>query len=349
MDQKPSQLKTGPADDNVENIIENNDVVSDGIRDMDAFSNSTENSDFENRGTDESLTTADEPEEIKAQIEETRSQMTDTINAIEEKFNFAKISEQVKDGVSEQISNAVDSAKDAVYDATIGKAENIMQSVSKGFSDNFGDAGSYVVKSAKGNPLPLALIGIGVAMLAMQRGKRRSDDNRSYEYDYKTSRYRKNYAVGERDHIGERDRMNDDETIEQRRMNTSKSSGILDNAQETVGNVASSAYDSVSGLASKTGEHASNLGGQVQKVARQGRSQYEHTLQENPLIVGAVALAVGAAVGLSIPATEYENQWMGDKKEDLVQSVEGVARDAFSKVQEVAGEVTKTVQEQTKS
>ena len=102
-------------------------------------------------------------------------------------------------------------------------------------------------------------------------------------------------------------------------------------------------------LTSKTGEHVSNLGGQVQKVAQKGRSQYEQTLQDSPLIVGAVALAMGAAVGLSIPSTEYENQWMGDKKENLVQSVEGVARDAFSKVQEVAGEVTKTVQEQTKS
>lgn len=337
MDQKPGQLDRDAADNNLENDI----ITTERARDTDAFSNSSNNDNFEVSGTDAELVdSTDEPEEIKAQIEETRNQMSETINAIEEKFNLSKITEQVKDGVSEQITNAVDTAKDAVYDATIGKAGNIMQTVKEGFSDNFGDVGSYIVKSAKGNPLPLALVGIGLGMLFMQRNKRRTD-NRSYEYDYKTSQYQQNYSGGY-------DQMNDDETINRQKVN-SRTSGIFDNARETVGSVAGSAYDGVTGLASKTGEHASNLGDHVQKVASRGRNQYEQTLQDSPLIVGAVALAMGAAVGLSIPATEYENQWMGDKKEDLVQSVEGVARDAFSKVQEVAGEVTKTVQEQTKS
>lgn len=328
MDQKPSKLNN----DAIGTDVDNNNLID--SYDATAHSISRDDDYIEKRDTEVDLgSSTDEPEEIKAQIEETRSQMTETINAIEEKFNFSKISEQVKDGVSEHITNALDTAKDAVYDATIGKAENIMQSVSKGFSDNFGDAGSYVVKSAKSNPLPLALIGIGIGMLAMQRNRRHSDD-----YDYKTSNYRKNYAVGDYNQTN-RDRTTN-------RQQTDSSSGVLGSAQETVSNVASSAYDGVTSLASKTGEHAVNLGGQVQKVARQSHRRYEETLQENPMIVGAVALALGAAVGLTIPATDYENQWMGDSKENLVQSVEGVARDAFSKVQEVAGEITNTVNKQ---
>jgi hypothetical protein len=331
MDQKSSKLDNDVIDKNV-----NNDALT-GSRDITAYSSTQENNYIEERDTDVNLeSSSDEPEEIKAQIEETRSQMSETINAIEEKFNFSKISEQVKEGVSEQITNALDTAKDAVYDATIGKAENIMQSVSKGFSDNFGDAGSYVVKSAKGNPLPLALIGIGIGMLFMQRNR-----SRSHDYDYKTNDYRRNYAAGEYNQT------NQNKTMD--RQASSNTGGVLGSAQETVSNVASSAYGGVSSLASKTGEQAVNLGSQVQKVARQTHSQYEQTLKENPLIVGAVALALGAAVGLTIPETEYENQWMGESKENLVQSVEGVARDAFTKVQEVAGEVTKTVKEQTQS
>jgi hypothetical protein len=328
MDQKSSKLDNDVIDKNV-----NNDVLT-GSRDITAYSSTQENNYIEERDTDVNLeSSSDEPEEIKAQIEETRSQMSETINAIEEKFNFSKISEQVKEGVSEQITNALDTAKDAVYDATIGKAENIMQSVSKGFSDNFGDAGSYVVKSAKGNPLPLALIGIGIGMLFMQRNR-----SRSHDYDYKTNDYRRNYAAGEYTQT------NQNKTMD--RQTSSNTGGVLANAQETVSNVASSAYGGVSSLASKTGEQAVNLGSQVQKVARQTHSQYEQTLKENPLIVGAVALALGAAVGLTIPETEYENQWMGESKENLVQSVEGVARDAFTKVQEVAGEITNTVNKQ---
>lgn len=325
MDQKSSKLDD-LSDYTSDDTVKNKAVIK-GDTDT-AYSTSLENVDVD-------LTSStDEPEEIKAQIEETRNQMSETINAIEEKFNFSKISEQVKEGVSDQINNALDTAKDAVYDATIGKAENIMQSVGKGLSDNFGDAGSYVVKSAKGNPLPLALIGIGAGMLFMQRNKRRSN-----EYDYKMNDYRRNYVAGDYN------QMDDGETVTRQKSN-SNTGGVLETAQETVGSVASSAYSGVSSLASKTGEHASNLGGHVQNVASRGLSQYEQTLQDSPLIVGAVALAMGAAVGLSIPATDYENQWMGDKKEDLVQSVEGVARDAFSKVQEVAGEVTDTVNKQ---
>ncbi len=214
MDQKSSKLDNDVIDKNV-----NNDALT-GSRDITAYSSTQENNYIEERDTDVNLeSSSDEPEEIKAQIEETRSQMSETINAIEEKFNFSKISEQVKEGVSEQITNALDTAKDAVYDATIGKAENIMQSVSKGFSDNFGDAGSYVVKSAKGNPLPLALIGIGIGMLFMQRNR-----SRSHDYDYKTNDYRKNYVAGEYNQTSQ------DKTTN--RQTSSNTGGVLGSAQE---------------------------------------------------------------------------------------------------------------------
>src|SRR5690349_15072490 len=67
--------------------------------------------------------TGEAPEEtdhLKAQIEETRSQMGETIDAIQEKLSFQNISEQVKEQVSEQINSALETAKETVYDATIG-------------------------------------------------------------------------------------------------------------------------------------------------------------------------------------------------------------------------------------
>src|SRR5687767_9913099 len=63
--------------------------------------------------------TDDEPEDteqIKARIEETRSQMGETIDAIQERLSLANIQEQV----SETVNNAIESAKDTAYDATIG-------------------------------------------------------------------------------------------------------------------------------------------------------------------------------------------------------------------------------------
>ena len=40
---------------------------------------------------------------------------------------------------------------------------------------------------------------------------------------------------------------------------------------------------------------------------------YEY-LEDNPLALGALAVAVGAAVGFAIPSTRYEGQLMGEAR-----------------------------------
>ena len=72
----------------------------------------------------------EDTEQIKAQIEATRNQMGETIDAIQERLSFSNISEQV----SETVNNAIESAKDTAYDATIGKAVNFMKNVGDGVS-----------------------------------------------------------------------------------------------------------------------------------------------------------------------------------------------------------------------
>jgi len=73
----------------------------------------------------------EDTEQIRGQIKHTRREMSETIDAIQEKLSISNISEQVKEQVSEQINNAVETAKDAVYDATIRKAGNFMQNVGR--------------------------------------------------------------------------------------------------------------------------------------------------------------------------------------------------------------------------
>ncbi|MEO8042786.1 MAG: DUF3618 domain-containing protein, partial [Acidobacteriota bacterium] len=121
--------------------------------------------------------TSDEPvdtEQIKARIEETRSQMGETIDAIQDRLSFANISEQV----SETVSNAIETAKDTAYEATIGKAVNFMKDVGDGVTN------SNAFKTVKGNPFPLALIGIGAGLLVYQgfakKSSYRNDDGRDY-------------------------------------------------------------------------------------------------------------------------------------------------------------------------
>ena len=64
-------------------------------------------------------------------------------------------------------------------------------------------------------------------------------------------------------------------------------------------------------------------------------------------MAGAAAAVIGAAVGLSLPETERENEWLGDAKETVMDRAQDVARNAATAVQEaagdMAGEVAKTV------
>ena len=55
-------------------------------------------------------------------------------------------------------------------------------------------------------------------------------------------------------------------------------------------------------------------------------------MHENPLAVGAVAIAAGTAVGLVLPSTRLETEYIGETGERLVERVEDVARDALGKV-----------------
>src|SRR5215203_2432684 len=133
----------------------------------------TELRDF-NTATDSDDTTED-TEQIRAQIVETRSQMGETIDAIQERLSVANIQEQV----SETVSSAIESAKDTAYDATIGKAVNFMKNVGDGVTH------SGAFRTVKQNPLPLALIGLGTGLLVYQNYGRkntyRAGSGRSYQ------------------------------------------------------------------------------------------------------------------------------------------------------------------------
>jgi hypothetical protein len=48
-------------------------------------------------------------------------------------------------------------------------------------------------------------------------------------------------------------------------------------------------------------------------------------VRDNPIGFGIAALAAGAAVGLSAPETETENQWMGDTRDALIDRAKEMA------------------------
>ena len=69
----------------------------------------------------------------------------------------------------------------------------------------------------------------------------------------------------------------------------------------------------------------------------------DNWVHEYPLAAGVIAVAVGAAIGLSVPRTEIEDRALGETRDQAVERAKVAARqvrdNVTKKVQDVAEEV----------
>jgi len=284
----------------------------------------------------------DDTEHLKAQIEETRNQMGETIDALQEKLSFNNLSEQV----SEHVNNAIETAKSSVYDATIGKAVGFMKDMGDGIGD------SKFVRTARSNPLPLILIGVGAGLLAYN--------------NYSSSSRRRSFRGGSRrgyDQFADRDRARRDMErgtsfdLEQRHSQSGSTMNALSDkataVSDKVSNAANSAYESASNTldSAVTGakdiyNRAYSKAGDYTNVAYE---TYDHHINENPLAVGAAAFALGAVVGLAIPATRYEGELMGEARDQLLKKAQDQGSMLLDKTRNLVDEAANTVSKEGRS
>jgi len=286
---------------------------------------------------------SDETEHIKAQIEETRSQMGETIDALQEKLSFSNLSDQV----SEHVNNAIETAKNSVYDATIGKAVEFMKDMGDGIGD------TKFVRTARNNPFPLILIGLGAGLLAYN----------SYSGGSRRRSFRGQAGFRGTDQFGDHERARRDMErgtsfeIGQRNQESGSAIGALsDKASaltDKVSNAANSAYTSASNAVDSTVTSAKDLANKAYSKAGDytgvAYDTYDHYINDNPLAVGAAAFALGAVVGLSIPSTRYEGELMGDARDELLKKAQDKGSMLLDKTRNLVDEAANNVSKQSQS
>ena len=233
--------------------------------------------------------------QIRDEIENTRGEMTETIDAIQEKLKpgniVANATERVKSAATERVREMSDTASQTAQQAM----------------DYTRDTANSVVDTARQNPIPLALLGLGAAWWLASRSR-----NSSSSFGRNPGRRDYGYSWGSRSSEGPwTERPNVTET------------GDGPMARAT----------------SRAREYTSNATDSVQRIARQRKNQLQRTMEQNPLLVGASALILGAAVGLAAPETETENEWMGEARDNVMDRARDMAREAADQVQEAAGRV----------
>lgn len=249
--------------------------------------------------------------QIRAEIEDTRAEMSQTINEIQERLSPEHLMGQVKETVREATIGKVEKVMERVGETISGVTEPALEVAGRA-GTAIKDAGSSVADSVWRNPIPVALIGLGVGILLMR--------NFGGQSSYSTSSRglsqgrRSNYEIGD-----------------------GGQSGTLDHMKETAGDLANRSTQALSELGTKARDGASVV-----------TSRFGQMLHDNPLAVGAVAVAAGTAVGLMIPSTRLESEYIGETGERLVDSVQDVARGALDKVQDAARGALDSVQDAAK-
>ena len=105
-------------------------------------------------------------------------------------------------------------------------------------------------------------------------------------------------------------------------------------ARETAGEYAASARDTVNEYAQSAASTARSASYRVSRAASTATTSVDDWVHDNPFVAGAVAVAVGAAIGLAMPATEYEDRAMGETRDQALAK----ARDVANNLKQNVGE-----------
>ncbi len=277
--------------------------------------------------TDEDV---DGTDELQGQIEQTRASMSGTIDAIQDRLNPQRIGEQVRDQVRE---------------ATIGRAEQMVSDV----TESAREAGGGMVDLIRANPVPVAMAALGLGWLWMKRPSADSGAARRMRYrSYGGYRDRDLSDYGDRGY-GDAGAYRDDYRTAGGQSNPAdavRQTGRR--AQQAAGQTVDRVQDAAGQAAGQVQDTAQQLGTQVQYGARRARYSLEDALYETPLGIGAIALAVGVAVGLAAPSTDLENQVMGEARDSVVQKAQDTAQETMHKVQHVAEQTANVTKETAK-
>ena len=112
----------------------------------------------------------------------------------------------------------------------------------------------------------------------------------------------------------------------------------------------SSTSDSMSSARQTVSEKAQTASETMRNQTAKAKSGFQYMLEEQPLALGAIGIAVGALLGATLPATERENRLMGKTSDRITDKVKMKAEQGYAKATEVgqdlADQATNRVKEE---
>jgi len=297
---------------------------------------------------------------LQGEIRETRQNMSQTVEEIEQKLKPERLKDEALEKVDElkaklkaelmeefeqaksKLRAELQEAKGAVREATIGRVEHMVHDA----RETVNDAGTSFVHVVKANPIPAAMIGIGLGWLLVSARQRRDP------YGYGSGRAPYSAFGMEDDYEGSNSEFGREGSAQARARSWARdaqsrvgktahhlqdrASRLAQEAQQRVGETAHHLQDDAGRWVDQTQERLHHLSDEAAREAREAEAYVQRAMQANPLAIGAVAFALGAATGLALPHSEREDQLLGSARDRLMERVEDVAHQAVGKAQDAA-------------
>lgn len=249
------------------------------------------------------------------------------------------------DKTSAELQHDAELARARVSDT----AESIRNKMTPGqlideFSGMFTGDGSMLTtlkSQVQGNPLPVALVGVGLAWLMAGQGGATGATSSSRPYPTGSAA-----APRPAEAYGYSGSGNADDN-----------SGMIDSIKETAAGLASaassmagSAADSVSTTAN---EAAHTLSGQARSYAAassdhatKAATATADMLRQEPLVLAALGLALGTAIGALLPRTDIEDAQVGDLSDKVRDKASQILQEGVEGAKDIAAQAYQSVKDE---
>ena len=231
-----------------------------------------------------------------------------------------------------RISRTMDEVTDRL---TVGQVLDEVLGYAKGGG---GTMATALTRAARDNPVPSLLVSAGAMMFLSERlgFPRRTAAGSGSQMSPMTRRS----GAGLKQGLSEA---------------TSAAGDAVSSAGEQIGNLGRQVRDRAASAAQSAGETVQDYSGavadQVSDLANQAQEQLEtasqqlieqarRLMKEQPLLAGAIGLAIGAGIAAVLPKTTTEQEFMGDASKAVKEAATEFAEQGYEKAKDVIGRVS---------
>ena len=239
-----------------------------------------------------------DPATLEREIDQTRANMDRTLGALERKFSPGQLLDQAMEFARE----------------------------------NGGEFANNLGRSVKENPVPALLAAVGIAWMVFSSNRPKPSVADAYDDRYA----RNDFNTMEFDETGDEDDAGDEKEglAEKAQRLKASAEGTLTEAGQRVMFAAERVGQKLAGTKQTVSAGLGRTSGTAQFQSQRAREGFNDLLSEQPLLMGALGIAVGAAIGAALPTTDQEDRLFGSVRDKALSEVKQRGTESYEQVRE---------------